>query len=137
MSQLGIASVAGGCGTTCSVKDTCQHMDRNTVQQSCVYNFPKRNLSFSDAGTYYCAVATCGEILFGGGTKLDIEGRRSSQNCQGAASNTQVSRDDLSSKQCQDEAMNYAALNFTTKKPKVRRNKREAERETVLLRYEI
>ncbi|KAJ8337701.1 hypothetical protein SKAU_G00366670 [Synaphobranchus kaupii] len=39
----------------------------------CVYNFPKRNLSLSDAGTYYCAVATCGEILFGNGTKLDIE----------------------------------------------------------------
>ncbi|XP_035264010.1 immunoglobulin superfamily member 3-like [Anguilla anguilla] len=42
--------------------------------QSCVYNFPKRNLSPSDAGTYYCAVATCGEILFGNGTKLDFEG---------------------------------------------------------------
>ncbi|KAL0970249.1 hypothetical protein UPYG_G00239430 [Umbra pygmaea] len=32
--------------------------------QSCVYNLPKRNLSLSDAGTYYCAVASCGEILF-------------------------------------------------------------------------
>ncbi|KAM9401328.1 uncharacterized protein ACWYII_030914 isoform 2-T2 [Salvelinus alpinus] len=41
--------------------------------QSCVYNLPKRNLSLSDAGTYYCAVASCGEILFGNGTKLDIE----------------------------------------------------------------
>ncbi|XP_064819695.1 uncharacterized protein LOC135537477, partial [Oncorhynchus masou masou] len=42
--------------------------------QRCVYNLPKRNLSLSDAGTYYCAVAPCGEILFGNGTKLDIEG---------------------------------------------------------------
>ncbi|KAF3838700.1 hypothetical protein F7725_010468 [Dissostichus mawsoni] len=33
-----------------------------------------KNVSSSDAGTYYCAVATCGEILFGHGTKLDIEG---------------------------------------------------------------
>ncbi|XP_036843415.1 uncharacterized protein LOC110531683 isoform X2 [Oncorhynchus mykiss] len=41
--------------------------------QSCVYNLPKRNLSLSDAGTYYCAVASCGEILFGNGTKLDVE----------------------------------------------------------------
>ncbi|XP_045577680.1 uncharacterized protein [Salmo salar] len=41
--------------------------------QSCVYNFPKRNLSLSDAGTYYCAVASCGEILFGNGTQLDID----------------------------------------------------------------
>ncbi|XP_036932373.1 signal-regulatory protein beta-2-like isoform X1 [Acanthopagrus latus] len=40
--------------------------------QKCVYSFSK-NVSSSDAGTYYCAVATCGEILFGNGTKLDIE----------------------------------------------------------------
>uniref|UniRef100_A0A3P9AKE7 Ig-like domain-containing protein n=1 Tax=Esox lucius TaxID=8010 RepID=A0A3P9AKE7_ESOLU len=43
--------------------------------QSCVYNLPKRNLSLSDTGTYYCAVASCGEILFGNGTKLDTTGR--------------------------------------------------------------
>ncbi|KAJ8008356.1 hypothetical protein DPEC_G00103980 [Dallia pectoralis] len=41
--------------------------------QSCVYNLPKRNLSLSDAGTYYCAVVSCGEILFGHGTKMDIQ----------------------------------------------------------------
>ncbi|XP_064796520.1 uncharacterized protein LOC135516280 isoform X1 [Oncorhynchus masou masou] len=59
------------------------HVDRNdqcgkspetgSPTQSCVYNLPKRNLSLSDAGTYYCAVASCGEILFGNGTKLDIQ----------------------------------------------------------------
>ncbi|XP_031648956.1 uncharacterized protein LOC116352947 [Oncorhynchus kisutch] len=48
---------------------------------SCVYNLPKRNLSLSDAGTYYCAVASCGEILFGNGTQLDIEGRLNSFHC--------------------------------------------------------
>ncbi|XP_030252041.1 signal-regulatory protein beta-2-like [Sparus aurata] len=41
--------------------------------QKCVYSFSK-NISSSDAGTYYCAVATCGEILFGNGTKLEVEG---------------------------------------------------------------
>ncbi|XP_029918561.1 uncharacterized protein LOC115367010 [Myripristis murdjan] len=41
--------------------------------QSCVYNFSKNSICSSDAGTYYCAVATCGEILFGNATKLDIE----------------------------------------------------------------
>ncbi|XP_030252042.1 uncharacterized protein LOC115568676 [Sparus aurata] len=41
--------------------------------QKCVYSFSK-NFSSSDAGTYYCAVATCGEILFGNGAKVDIEG---------------------------------------------------------------
>ena len=39
--------------------------------KSCVYRFSK-NISSSDAGTYYCAVATCGEILFGNGTKLEL-----------------------------------------------------------------
>uniref|UniRef100_A0A087XLY8 Ig-like domain-containing protein n=1 Tax=Poecilia formosa TaxID=48698 RepID=A0A087XLY8_POEFO len=38
-----------------------------------VYNFSK-NISSSDAGIYYCAVATCGEILFGNGTKLGVKG---------------------------------------------------------------
>ncbi|KAG5853279.1 hypothetical protein ANANG_G00071420 [Anguilla anguilla] len=55
--------------------DECQRTSGAvSPTQSCVYNFPKRNLSPSDAGTYYCAVATCGEILFGNGTKLNVEG---------------------------------------------------------------
>ncbi|XP_019898869.2 uncharacterized protein LOC105020610 isoform X1 [Esox lucius] len=37
--------------------------------QSCVYNLPKRNLSISD----YCAVASCGAILFGTGPNQDIK----------------------------------------------------------------
>uniref|UniRef100_A0A3B1IGF1 Ig-like domain-containing protein n=1 Tax=Astyanax mexicanus TaxID=7994 RepID=A0A3B1IGF1_ASTMX len=42
--------------------------------QSCIYKLPKNNLSLSDAGTYYCAVAACGHIFFGDGTKLDFTG---------------------------------------------------------------
>uniref|UniRef100_A0A3B3THX9 Ig-like domain-containing protein n=1 Tax=Poecilia latipinna TaxID=48699 RepID=A0A3B3THX9_9TELE len=38
-------------------------------QQRCVYNFSK-TVNASDA-TFYCAVATCGEIFFGNGTQLD------------------------------------------------------------------
>ncbi|XP_075336643.1 uncharacterized protein LOC142397185 [Odontesthes bonariensis] len=45
---------------------------RAATQRRCVYHFSK-NISSSDAGTYYCAVATCGEILFGNGAKLDIQ----------------------------------------------------------------
>ncbi|XP_035266678.1 junctional adhesion molecule A-like [Anguilla anguilla] len=139
--------------------DKCQRSSGAvSPTQSCVYNFPKRNLSPSDAGTYYCAVDICGEILFGNGTKLDIDRnealpfycmagalalsvilnivlalkrRKSCENYKGAASNNQVPGEDLLSGQCRDEAMNYAALTFTTKKPKVRRNKREVEKETV------
>ncbi|XP_022533369.2 novel immune-type receptor 12 [Astyanax mexicanus] len=40
--------------------------------QSCIYKLPKNNLSLSDAGTYYCAVAACGEILFGNRSRLEI-----------------------------------------------------------------
>ncbi|XP_054453689.1 uncharacterized protein LOC129090174 isoform X2 [Anoplopoma fimbria] len=50
--------------------DGCEKI--TDTQTSCIYRFTK-NISSSDAGTYYCAVATCGEILFGNGTKLDIE----------------------------------------------------------------
>ncbi|CDQ87837.1 unnamed protein product [Oncorhynchus mykiss] len=56
--------------------DQCEKSpEAGSTTQSCVYNLPKRNLSLSDAGTYYCAVASCGEILFGNGTKLGVEGR--------------------------------------------------------------
>ncbi|XP_067375685.1 uncharacterized protein [Channa argus] len=44
---------------------------RSDTVKSCVYGFSK-TISSSDAGTYYCAVATCGQIVFGNGTKLDF-----------------------------------------------------------------
>ncbi|XP_070769854.1 signal-regulatory protein beta-2-like [Enoplosus armatus] len=53
--------------------DECEKSPDARSPQKCVYSFSK-NVSSSDAGTYYCAVAACGEILFGHGTKLDIEG---------------------------------------------------------------
>uniref|UniRef100_A0A672IQF8 Ig-like domain-containing protein n=1 Tax=Salarias fasciatus TaxID=181472 RepID=A0A672IQF8_SALFA len=42
--------------------------------QKCFYSFSKK-VSVSDAGTYYCAVAACGEVMFGNGAKLDIKGQ--------------------------------------------------------------
>ncbi|XP_067117263.1 T cell receptor alpha chain MC.7.G5-like [Osmerus mordax] len=60
--------------------DQCEKSpEAGSPTQSCVYNLHKRNLSLSDAGTYYCAVASCGEILFGNGTMLDIESRGEEQ----------------------------------------------------------
>uniref|UniRef100_A0A3Q3J1E2 Ig-like domain-containing protein n=1 Tax=Monopterus albus TaxID=43700 RepID=A0A3Q3J1E2_MONAL len=53
--------------------DHCERSPEISSSQKCVYNL-SRNVSSSDAGTYYCAVATCGEILFGSGTKLEVEG---------------------------------------------------------------
>ncbi|KAI4885432.1 hypothetical protein NFI96_031943, partial [Prochilodus magdalenae] len=56
--------------------DQCKSSsETDSSTQSCVYKLPKRNLSLSDAGTYYCAVLMCGEIIFGNGTKLDFVGK--------------------------------------------------------------
>ncbi|XP_047441776.1 uncharacterized protein LOC125008533 [Mugil cephalus] len=41
------------------------------VGRSCVYHLSKTIQNFSDAGTYYCALVTCGQILFGEGTKVE------------------------------------------------------------------
>lgn len=46
---------------------------------SCVYHLQKMNLSSSDAGTYYCAVASCGGILFGNGSKLFVQSKAEDQ----------------------------------------------------------
>ncbi|KAL7876181.1 hypothetical protein AOLI_G00111440 [Acnodon oligacanthus] len=42
--------------------DECEKSsETDSPTQSCVCKIPKRNLSLSDAGTYYCAVAACGD----------------------------------------------------------------------------
>ncbi|XP_067257274.1 immunoglobulin kappa light chain-like [Chanodichthys erythropterus] len=47
--------------------------------RSCVYNLSMRNIN---PGTYYCAVVTCGEILFGHGINLDIDDEHKGQHVQ-------------------------------------------------------
>ncbi|XP_016526051.1 uncharacterized protein LOC107836009 [Poecilia formosa] len=41
-------------------------------QRSCDYQLSKTIQTSSDAGIYYCAVLTCGKILFGEGTKVEM-----------------------------------------------------------------
>ncbi|XP_068570023.1 uncharacterized protein [Cebidichthys violaceus] len=53
--------------------DQCERKP-DTQTHTCVYNLPMKSLNPSHAGTDYCAVASCGHILFGDGTKLDFEG---------------------------------------------------------------
>ncbi|KAK9524523.1 hypothetical protein VZT92_016911 [Zoarces viviparus] len=55
--------------------DQCKHVSTppGYPSQSCVYHLQKVNLSFSDAGTYHCAVASCGEVLFGNGSELLVK----------------------------------------------------------------
>uniref|UniRef100_A0A8C7XP77 Ig-like domain-containing protein n=1 Tax=Oryzias sinensis TaxID=183150 RepID=A0A8C7XP77_9TELE len=49
--------------------DQCERK-KNSQTHSCVYELPIKNLTESHAGIYYCAVVSCGHILFGNGTKL-------------------------------------------------------------------
>ncbi|XP_028272048.1 uncharacterized protein LOC114442559 isoform X2 [Parambassis ranga] len=58
--------------------DNCERSPDAHSQQKCVYNFSRNSISSSDEGTYYCAVAACGQIFFGNGAKVDFEA-----NCQG------------------------------------------------------
>ncbi|XP_053179626.1 uncharacterized protein LOC128362799 [Scomber japonicus] len=44
-------------------------------ERSCVYSLSKTIHDPSDTGTYYCAVVTCGQILFGEGTKVEIRSK--------------------------------------------------------------
>uniref|UniRef100_A0A3Q3G2X4 Ig-like domain-containing protein n=1 Tax=Labrus bergylta TaxID=56723 RepID=A0A3Q3G2X4_9LABR len=50
----------------------CEESPETHSPQKCVYSFSK-TVKSSDASTYFCAVAACGEILFGNGTKIDIK----------------------------------------------------------------
>uniref|UniRef100_A0A8C7LTX8 Ig-like domain-containing protein n=1 Tax=Oncorhynchus mykiss TaxID=8022 RepID=A0A8C7LTX8_ONCMY len=103
--------------------DQCEKSpEAGSPTQSCVYNLPKKNLSLSDAGTYYCAVALCGEILFGNGTKLEISSNHilpPFYNC---------------SSQAQDaDSLHYVALKLSNKKNRSRRQRSNMEEETVVM----
>ncbi|XP_055360477.1 uncharacterized protein LOC114866725 isoform X2 [Betta splendens] len=52
--------------------DQCERKP-DTQTHTCVFDLPLQSLNASDAGTYYCAVASCGNIVFGNGTKLQFE----------------------------------------------------------------
>uniref|UniRef100_A0A8C7WTR1 Ig-like domain-containing protein n=1 Tax=Oryzias sinensis TaxID=183150 RepID=A0A8C7WTR1_9TELE len=51
---------------------TPANLNNQTAGKSCVYHLTKTLNDSSDAGIYYCAVAMCGEILFGNGTRVEI-----------------------------------------------------------------
>nr|XP_020501234.1 uncharacterized protein LOC109992812 isoform X1 [Labrus bergylta] len=50
------------------IKDPGSHM------RNCTLNLPLKSVSSSDAGMYYCALASCGEVVFGNGTRVQIGG---------------------------------------------------------------
>ncbi|XP_037399776.1 uncharacterized protein LOC119264832 [Pygocentrus nattereri] len=58
--------------------DECKKSsETDSPPQSCVYKLPTRNLSLSDAGTHYCAVAACGRIVFANQTKVNVQENKS------------------------------------------------------------
>ncbi|XP_028829600.1 uncharacterized protein LOC114786538 [Denticeps clupeoides] len=118
--------------------------------QSCVHHLPKRNLSTTDAGTYYCAVAACGQIVFGNGNKLDVVGTNPPcvmgytvaaltvtviisvtanavlllllNRAHRAGPDNAKTRDSTEPHSNHDDSLNYAALNFSSRtKHKIRR----------------
>lgn len=61
--------------TTRSSSPCARSSEDSPAVLSCVYSLPRRNVTVSDAGTYHCAVASCGRILFGPGTRLYVGGK--------------------------------------------------------------
>ncbi|XP_051285199.1 Ig heavy chain Mem5-like isoform X3 [Dicentrarchus labrax] len=47
---------------------------KDSHMENCTLNLAIKSVSSSDAGMYYCALASCGEIVFGQGTKVKIAG---------------------------------------------------------------
>uniref|UniRef100_A0A3P9PGB1 Ig-like domain-containing protein n=1 Tax=Poecilia reticulata TaxID=8081 RepID=A0A3P9PGB1_POERE len=86
--------------------------------RSCEYRLSKTIRNSLDTGTYYCAVVTCGKILFGEGTKVEtskILGTSLSFFLPLQLIYTCLTKD----------GMNYVALNFSSRKPTRWKSKRE------------
>ncbi|XP_026185336.1 uncharacterized protein LOC113143911 [Mastacembelus armatus] len=55
--------------------EQCTSLSNETpIVKKCSLNLAIKSVSMSDAGVYYCAMASCGEIVFGNGTRVVISG---------------------------------------------------------------
>ncbi|XP_051986634.1 novel immune-type receptor 4a [Xyrauchen texanus] len=150
-SHPGIIYTQGGRG------DRGENSSVDGSARSCVYTLPMNNISPSDAGTYYCAVVVCGEILFGRGINLTIDDEPKIQRIQlyiliglalpltisfiinvllcvtmvkGKSSQVQATADVMSSAQYHVASdVNYAALKLTTKSSRQQRERSQNETE--------
>ncbi|XP_030000531.1 uncharacterized protein LOC115426574 [Sphaeramia orbicularis] len=53
--------------------EKCEMRSETHSLKNCTYGLNK-SISSSDSGTYYCAVAACGDIFLGNGTKVHVKG---------------------------------------------------------------
>ncbi|XP_074518130.1 uncharacterized protein LOC141784255 [Halichoeres trimaculatus] len=53
--------------------DENHQCQRKPDQQSCEFILPMQSLNLSHVGIYYCAVVSCGHILFGNGTRISFK----------------------------------------------------------------
>ncbi|XP_030018790.1 tyrosine-protein phosphatase non-receptor type substrate 1-like [Sphaeramia orbicularis] len=95
-------------------------LESGSATKRCMYSLTKRNVSLSDAGIYYCAVASCGEIVFGNGTRLDLEAQPQTSVPDYTA--------DTQNEEC--DALQYVAVDFKKRQSKRRRH-RSTEETTV------
>uniref|UniRef100_A0A087XM57 Ig-like domain-containing protein n=1 Tax=Poecilia formosa TaxID=48698 RepID=A0A087XM57_POEFO len=113
---------------------------KSDSEKSCMFNFSKV-VNSSDSGIFYCAVSSCGKILFGNGTRLEI-GRIFSSILEikwideqyflalifFRSYSTAICTNLISSApQADGENKNYAALNFSKSKEKRGGKKKQME----------
>ncbi|KAL3973324.1 carboxyl-terminal PDZ ligand of neuronal nitric oxide synthase protein [Sarotherodon galilaeus] len=132
---------------------------KNKEDGRCDYSLSKTITNSSDAGTYYCAVVTCGEILFGKGTKVEIEEfplitvlgalltcsvlmnfalilTRKKIQPRKVEVFTDVeqdksSRDQMSNEEGEEVGLNYVALDFPSRKSSRWKSKKESPESTI------
>uniref|UniRef100_A0A3B5KS72 Ig-like domain-containing protein n=1 Tax=Xiphophorus couchianus TaxID=32473 RepID=A0A3B5KS72_9TELE len=107
---------------------------------SCEYRLTKTIRNSLDAGTYYCAVVTCGEILFGEGIKVETREELflyaivllgGLLACSVLVNITLMSQRRKPKRHCENrigrfvDGLNYVALNFSSRKSARRKSKRE------------
>ncbi|XP_033996857.1 uncharacterized protein LOC117491114 [Trematomus bernacchii] len=134
-------------------------------ERSCVFSLSKTIHNSSDTGTYYCAVATCGQILFGEGTTVETRSKLDAvvlvlgallafsltliviltfyvnrgvcRHCKVATCTicnprtNEATVDESTDPDGGEEAVNYAALNYSTRKVKKVKQKQELPQECV------
>ncbi|TDG99893.1 hypothetical protein EPR50_G00199070 [Perca flavescens] len=52
----------------------CEQLSSEESNVNCTSNLALKSVSSTDAGMYYCALASCGDIVFGNGTRVEIKG---------------------------------------------------------------